>query len=230
VDEPAAGSAGNSHRRRPAVRLLVLSGGDHPYEVTTPIIVDFCQAAGHEVTVTEDAGVLAGEGMSAYDVLVFNTLRQDDTNLTRAEQSGMTRFISGGKGFVCIHAATWLTQEWPEYHDVTGGGWDVERSWHAPYGQISVVVADPDHPAAGDMADFVTSDELYIKIGWREGNEVLLTADFEGEARPMAWTRTYGGGRVFTTTLGHDAASIQPPQYRRMVLNGVRWAGGDSQD
>ena len=208
------------------MRLLVVSGGNHPYEVTTPMLAGFCRDGGHDVTVTEDATVLASAGMSDYDVLVFNTLRLEETNFTRAEQAGMTSFIEGGKGFVCIDAATWLTPEWPEYHDVTGGGWDVEVSWHAPYAQFSVEVTDPDHPAAVGLSGFVTSDELYTKIGWRDGNDVFMATDHDGQAQPMAWTRSYGDGRVFTTTLGHDGASLAPPQYRRMLLNGIDWVGG----
>ncbi len=208
------------------MRLLVVSGGDHPYEMTTPILESLCRGAGHEATVAEDATVLASEGMSSYDVLVFNTLRQDEMNLTGPERAGMTRFIEGGKGFVCIHAATWLTREWPEYHDVTGGGWDVKVSWHAPYAEFGVEVTDADHPVARGISGFVTSDELYTKIGWREGNEVFMAADHDGQAQPMAWTRPYGSGRVFTTTLGHDGGSFEPPQFRRMVLNGIDWAGG----
>ena len=60
------------------MKLLVLSGGRHPYEESTPVLNDFLKAAGHDVTVTEDASVLADAGqMGGYDALVFNTRRED---------------------------------------------------------------------------------------------------------------------------------------------------------
>ena len=37
------------------MKLLVLSGGNHPYEESTPVLESFLKQAGHEVTVTEDA-------------------------------------------------------------------------------------------------------------------------------------------------------------------------------
>ena len=39
------------------MKLLVLSGGRHPYEESTPVLNDFLKAAGHDVTITEDASV-----------------------------------------------------------------------------------------------------------------------------------------------------------------------------
>ena len=61
------------------MKLLVLSGGRHPYEESTPVLEGFLKSAGHDVTVTEDASVLAGD-LSGYDALVFNTRRESLPN------------------------------------------------------------------------------------------------------------------------------------------------------
>jgi len=60
------------------MRLLLISGGRHPYGESTPVLENFLRAAGHEVMVTEDASVLADStAMGGYDVLVFNTRREN---------------------------------------------------------------------------------------------------------------------------------------------------------
>ena len=205
------------------MKLLVVSGGRHPYHESTPILEDFLKAAGHEVTVTEDASILASDQMRGYDGLVFNTRREAELTLAANERVGMTRFIGGGKGFVCIHIAGCRPESWPEYHDVTGGGWVTGASTHPPYGQFAVNVTQSDHPCADGISDFVTNDELYTKLALKPGNDVFLTADLDGEARPMAWTRKYGNGRVFKTALGHNGLSFQTPQFQRLILNGVSW-------
>ena len=87
------------------MKVLVLSGGRHPYHETTPILEGFLQAAGHEVSVTEDAAALTSKAMPDYEVLVFNTRREKELSLTRDQQAGMTQFIGGGNGFVCTHIA-----------------------------------------------------------------------------------------------------------------------------
>ena len=60
------------------MKLLVMSGGRHPYHESTPVLEGFLKAAGHDVTVTEDASVLAdAPAMRTYDALVFNTRREN---------------------------------------------------------------------------------------------------------------------------------------------------------
>ena len=91
------------------MKLLVISGGRHPYEESTPVLEGFLRSAGHDVTVTEDASILGRSAdMSAFDALVFNTRRENienfrDMALAKGEQDGMKEFISSGKGFVCLH-------------------------------------------------------------------------------------------------------------------------------
>ena len=60
------------------MKLLVLSGGRHPYDESTPVLDQFLQDAGHDVTVTEDAAILSDENMmSSFDSVVFNTRREN---------------------------------------------------------------------------------------------------------------------------------------------------------
>ena len=221
------------------MKLLVISGGRHPYEESTPVLERFLKAAGHDVTVDWDADVLADAGeMGQYDALVFNTLRARDIPLNESEQNGMKEFISGGKGFVCIHISGAVPDTWPEYHDITGGGWILGTSFHPPYGEVTVKITNPDHPGVEGISDFVTNDELYMGIEYSDENDVFMTADSEagthqwggkpthmpGGTFPLGWTRTYGDGKVFVTLLGHNGLSFETPEFQKIVLNGVAWA------
>ena len=228
------------------MKLLVLSGGRHPYEESTPILQDFLKSAGHDVTVTEDAAVLANAAdMNTYDALVFNTRRENvpdfgDWSMTKDQQEGMKQFINSGKGFVCIHIATCVPSDWQEYHDITGGGWISGASFHPPYGNFTVNISDAQHPGVGGVANFATNDELYMGLAIKDGNHVFLTGDADsgthpwgpdrqpkdmpGGTFPLGWTRRYGNGKVFVLLLGHDGRSFQTPEFQQIVLNGVDWA------
>ena len=228
------------------MKLLVISGGRHPYEESTPILESFLKGAGHDVTVTEDASALADRSaMSGYDVLVFNTRRENvpdfgDWTLTAEQMEGLKDFVSGGKGFVCIHIATCVAAAWPEYHEITGGGWISGTSYHPPYGNFTVNVSDAGHPGAGGVADFATNDELYMNLAIKDGNTVFLTGAADdgtwpwgpdrsptlmpGGTYPLGWTRQYGDGNVFTLLLGHDGRSFETPEFQKIVLNGVEWS------
>ena len=228
------------------MKLLVISGGRHPYEESTPVLEGFLKSAGHDVTVTEDASILSRSAdMNAFDALVFNTRRENvpnfgDMALAKGEQDGMKDFIRSGKGFVCIHISGCLPAQWSEFHDITGGGWVSGTSFHPPYGKFTVNVSQASHSGVAGVSDFSTNDELYMGLAIREGNNVFLTGTTEdgthswgperqpmsmpGGTFPLGWTRTYGGGKVFVLLLGHDGQSFQTPEFQKIVLNGVGWA------
>jgi hypothetical protein len=228
------------------MKLLVISGGRHPYEESTPVLETFLKAAGHELTVTEDASVLGrASELNSYDALVFNTRRENiagfgDWALSTSEQNGMKDYINSGKGFVCLHISTCLPSGWPEYHDITGGGWISGTSFHPPYGNFTVNISQAGHPGVSGVSEFSTDDELYMGLGIKDGNDVFLTGhthdgthpwgpdrapmDMPGGTFPLGWTRTYGQGKVFTLLLGHDGKSFESPEFQKMVLNGVTWA------
>jgi uncharacterized protein len=228
------------------MKLLVLTGGRHPYHESTPILGDFLTKAGHEVTLTEDATALAhAANMGRYDALIFNTRREalpdmPDLTLSTAEQDGLKNFIRSGKGFVCLHISTCVPKAWPEFHQITGGGWITGTSFHPPYGEFTVHMSAPGHPGVRGVSDFKTPDELYMGLALNAGNDVFLTADaaegthpwgperqpkhMPGGTFPLGWTRQYGDGKVFVLLLGHDGKSFQTPAFQQLVLNGVEWA------
>ncbi len=146
------------------MNLLVISGGGHPYHESTPVLMDFLGKDGHEVRMTEDASILTTDEMQEFDALVFNTRRELELTLQENERVGLTQYVGGGHGFVCLHISGCRPAAWPEYHDLTGGGWITGESYHPPYGQFTVSVSDSDHPCAEGIGDFVTNDELYMNI------------------------------------------------------------------
>ena len=90
--------------RRNRMKLLVISGGRHPYEESTPVLEQFLTAAGHAATVTEDASVLAdADAMAEYDALVFNTLREGELVLSNGEQ-GRPQGLRGRRQGVRVHS------------------------------------------------------------------------------------------------------------------------------
>ena len=206
----------------------------------------FLKSAGHDVTINDDASVLASSsGMSAYDALVFNTRRENipdfgDLALSADEQTGMKEFIRSGKGFVCLHISGCVPEDWREYLEITGGGWVSGQSFHPPYGQFTVDVSDSAHQGVSGVSGFTTNDELYMGLDMKDGNDVFITGTaaegthpwgpdrtpkhMPGGTFPLGWTRSYGNGKVFVLLLGHDGQSFKTPEFQQIVLNGIDWA------
>ena len=206
------------------LRVLLLSGGNHPYANTTPILQQFLQAAGMDVTVTEDAEAISPANLDAYDVLALNTLRRDETDFTPAQRQAMLDFTHGGKAFVPIHVSAAAGQDWDEWLELGGSIWKRGVSRHPYVGPFTVDIVDTDHPITAPLADFEVNDELYIDMPVSPHLHLLATAAYDGRDWPMAYTLEPGAGRVFYTALGHDAPTFNNPAFQTLVTRGIAWA------
>ena len=178
--------------------------------------------------------------MSGFDALVFNTLRAGEMTLTEDERAGMKDYISAGAGFVCIHISGCVPDGWQEYREITGGGWVMGVSYHPPYGEFTVNVTQPEHPGVAGVSDFSTT----TSSTWAWSTPTTTTCScpatpktertsgaakrtfMAGGTFPLAWTRSYGEGKVFVTLLGHNGLSFETPEFQKVVLNGIEWAAG----
>lgn len=71
------------------------------------------------------------------------------------------------------------------------------------------------------------SEQYYLLVD--PANDVLADALYTREGRrcvmPMAWTKSWGRGRVFYSALGHDPKEFDDfPPALEMLLRGIRWA------
>jgi uncharacterized protein len=98
---------------------------------------------------------------------------------------------------------------------------------------FQVVIRDPKHPIAKGLPEkwMHAPDELYDSLrGPAEKMDLIATAFSDpansgtGENEPMLLTTTYGKGRVFHTTLGHDVAAMQCVGFITTLNRGVEWA------
>ena len=104
---------------------------------------------------------------------------------------------------------------------------------HGPQHLIPITVRIPDHPITKGMpAVWMTAkDECYAKLRGPGENMIILATgkDMSGKAptdrhEPMLMVLTYGKGRIFHTTLGHDDYSCESVGFIVSFLRGVEWA------
>lgn len=188
-------------------------------------------SAAFTVTATEDLSALAPESLRGYGAVIFYTT--GELPMSKGAKAAFLDFVRSGRGFVGVHSATDTFYEWPDYLDLIGGYFN-DHPWHQP---VRVAVADPSNPLVAFLGNsFDIADEIYqISDFDARGSHVLLRLDpasvdlTKGNVHrrfygwPLAWTRSYGKGRVFYTALGHDATVWRDPRYQRLLLNAVLW-------
>ena len=96
-------------------------------------------------------------------------------------------------------------------------------------GDFTVKIADTSSPITQGLKDFPLKDELYYQLQMLPDIQPLATIEYQGDAWPVAWTRTFGKGRVFHTTLGHRDFGpdkddpVRDPNLSRLIVQGVEW-------
>lgn len=175
--------------------------------------------------------------LNYFDALIFASTT-GELSLTDDQKTDMMSFIKeDGKGFVGIHAALDTNYKWPEYGEMIGGWFD-EHPWttfNAP-----IIVEDPNFPAVRHFPHaFVKQDEIYQAKSWsRDKVNVLLSLDAskldynnprvhrQDHDFAVAWSKNYGKGRVFYSTLGHTKESWDDPDIQKMYFEAVKWVLG----
>ena len=103
---------------------------------------------------------------------------------------------------------------------------------HGPQREFQLTTRDVEHPIMRGLPAvwLHTQDECYDRLrGPAQNLNILATAYADPEQRgsgrhePMLMTLTYGEGRVFHSTLGHDDYSFESVGFITTFLRGAEW-------
>ena len=111
--------------------------------------------------------------------------------------------------------------------DSEGGG-----GKHGKRHEFPITVREPEHPIVKDIPPvwLHAEDECYARLRGPAENLTILatgddqTVDHGGRHEPVLMTVGYGEGRVFHTTLGHDAPALECVGFITTFTRGAEWA------
>lgn len=111
-----------------------------------------------------------------------------------------------------------------EYQYMVGGQWVAH-----PGGDnvtYDVVMKEKEHELIQGIEDFtVTSEQYYMHVD--PAIHVLAVTYFGEVEMPVAWTTSYGSGKVYYNSLGHHADTFDLPAALEMMRRGLLWAARD---
>jgi uncharacterized protein len=174
-----------------------------------------------------------GPNLRMADAIFF--LGHRDVPIEDQQKADLQAFVRDeGKGFVAAHTALTAFDSWPAFGELLGGRYD-GHPWNVAAGTVINEAAD--FPATKHFpSTFTFTDEFYqAKEFSRTSSRVLLRLDIakmpvnaELHAKDgdfaLAWAKTYGKGRVFYSSLGHDAGTWDNRDIAQMYFEAIKWA------
>ena len=223
---PTAATPGTAPIR---VLMLTATAGFRHDSIPTArqVVTALAASAGDiQVTATEELSTVNAASLSEYDVLFF-ALTSGELPFTEEQKTAILSFVSAGKGFMGAHSATDTLYDWPDYGRLVGAYFH-EHPWTQ---QGSVIVEDGTHPSTRGLGDrFTLLEEFYtFRENPRPRVQVLLRLDAASVAAtgdyPLAWTQTFGSGRVYYNALGHFPSTWNDARFQQQLVGAIRWAG-----
>ena len=219
-------------RRHDGKRALVVRGGWEGH-VPVPASDRYAQVlreSGFEVTLSDSLHSYLDEAQLAATDLVVQCWTMGTMSSQQAD--GLSHAVRSGTGFAGWHGGIVdAFRGEPLYSLVTGGQFVYHPSGFVRY-QVRPVADRADHPVlAGIEAFSLTTEQYYVHVD--PGIDVLAVTDFvadpaypdlAGVVMPVTWTRRWGRGRVFVTTIGHSVSDLEVPQVDAMIRAGMAWA------
>lgn len=203
------------------IHILYMAGGSwHDHLGVAAILRRFLEVR-HEyhITYSEDLDVFT-RPLDAYDVIIMNGM---PPNFSDAQMDGFKQAVAQGKPVLGLHSATAALnkdpnpEHLPTYTQIIGAHFVKHPAIHT----FPVTIKEQNHPITKNIGPFEIYDEMYFYDKQAEGSTVLIEASNKGETTPIAWTRNYGKGKVFYTSLGHSMGAATNRYFQQLVLNAL---------
>ena len=206
---------------------LIVRGGlelHQPVEATDSFL-PFLKDSGYAVEIADDLDVYLDDRLLRRTSVIVNCWTDGD--LTADQATGLDRAVRAGTGYAGWHGGIVAAFARREYQWITGGLFIGHPGDFVPH---TLTVTRPDHPITAGIAAVALDTERYWVLS-DPLNEVLATITFPGEepwhetvTHPAVWTRRWGQGRVFVSTVGHHLPDLDVPEIRRITERGILWA------
>ena len=204
--------------------LIVWGGWDgHEPKQVADILGAALSDEGFEVEISDmlDA-FLDAEKLKGLDLIVPQWTMGE---ITTEQLKPLLGAVASGVGIAGLHGGMGdAFRQQTEFQFMVGGQWVAH-----PGGAgitYAVEIVKPEDPIVASIEDFeVTSEQYYMHVD--PNNEVLAVTYFRdyGDAPvPVVWKKMWGEGRVFYSSLGHNAEVAAQEEPLTIMTRGMLWA------
>ena len=213
-------------------RALVVRGGweGHSPVEATERFIPFLEEQGFEVDVHDGPHAYDDRDALAATDLVVQCFTQGEA--TDQQVTQLADAVRAGTGLAGWHGG--IVDSFrgsPDYLHLTGGQWAAHPGGFVDH-EVEVVAERADHEIVAGLERWKLHTEQYWCL--TDGlNDVLATSRFTATPEtawrtdlvvPAVWTRQWGAGRVFVSTIGHKLDDLDLPEVRLLTERGLLWA------
>lgn len=213
-------------------RILIFRGGwaGHDPVPTSELVAKTLRERGVEVDIQDtQACLLEPDLAERYQVIVPVWTMGE---IGKAELQALIAAVQKGVAVGGWHGGAGdAFRQSTQYQFMIGGQWVAHPGGVIDY---RVNIVQHDHPILKGLKDFdMHSEQYYMHVD--PNSNVLATTTFDarhaewidGTVMPVVWTRRYGKGRVFYSSLGHVIGDFErTPEVLEITVRGLMWAAG----
>jgi type 1 glutamine amidotransferase len=231
---------------KPLRAVLILAGCCHDYAKQKDILKEGIEKRANvqvDIVYTTDTTTRARFDLYAkpdwakgYDVAIHDECSADvtDTNYVNNVLAAH-KTIPAVNLHCAMHSYRWGKFQQPVKLGDDNSHWyemiGLQSTGHGPQRPIEITFTNLAHPVVKGLANWTTiNEELYNNIqvfgtatplAWGKQNTGSRTNDFV-----VAWANDYHGTRIFSTTIGHNNATVADDRYLDLVTRGLLWSCG----
>ena len=213
-------------------KALIFQGGwdGHQPKLVSERFDRILTAEGFDVTVSDTMDCLADlDELLTLDLMVACWTMG---NIDGAHSRNVAKAVGAGVGIAGCHGGMCDSfRNDTEWQFITGGQWVSHPGGDGV--EYTVNITAQSNPIVSGLDDFqVKSEHYYLHID--PAIEVLATTRFPAISyyhisnkpvdMPVAWTKMWGNGRVFYTSLGHQDNVFDVPNAQEIMRRGMLWA------
>lgn len=225
--------------KKPLRVLLITGGCCHDYGKQKDVLKAGIEArANIEVTQVHSADTSTKARFAIYEdpnwAKDYDAVIHDECSADVKDMPYVTNILNAhkeGVGAVNLHCAMHSyrtgTEDWFEFVGL-------QSTSHGPQLPIQIQFTNQNHAIVMGFENWTTiNEELYnnVKIFPKayplaRGRQVIKRKDGTEKTEDfvVAWVNRYGKGKVFSTTLGHNTATVADDRYLDLVTRGVLWS------
>jgi len=208
--------------------LMVWGGWDgHEPRQCVDIFAPWIEKQGAKVTISDTLDIYLNQDLMNSADLIIQVWTSG--TITGDQQRALLNSVKNGVGIAGWHGGLGDSfRNNTEYQFMVGGQWVAHPGGIVDY---EVNIVDHKDPVTTGIQDFkMNSEQYYMHVD--PNVKVLATTTFsekhapwiKGCIVPVIWKKMYGKGRVFYSSLGHQAKDFNVPEALETTKRGIIWA------